>query len=274
MATKDQYVLERSYSAASRLNFQFYLWKQTLKFNLHPSIPTPKANAKIADVATGTGIWLLDLARELPTTIQMDGLDISLSQAPPKAWLPANINMMLWNIFDDVPEDLVGQYDIVHVRLLLLVITNANAVPVLQRLARLLKPGGYLQWEELSGFEHRVVTVNPAIQIAAFQDMHKIMDGHGRLEWTLQLPTSMSENGFEDTTIHKYLDSMDLAKAHSDMLLIMLEEFGAGIAKSKGEEEGRRCSSLLSVFIRSHKKGAAMYVPKLVCVGRKRKDGA
>lgn len=274
MATEDQYLLERSYSAASRLNFQFYLWKQTLKFNLHPSIPNPNVDARIADVATGTGIWLLDLAREVSTTIQLDGLDISLSQAPPKAWLPANINMRVWNIFEDVPEDLVGQYDIVHVRLLLLVVTNANAVSVLQRLARLLKPGGYLQWEELSGFEHRVATVNPTIQTTAFQEMHKIMDGHGRLEWILQLPTSMSENGFEDTAIHQYLDGMDLAKAHSDMLLIMLEEFGAGIAKSKGEGEGTKMQQLIERIHQESQKGAAMYVPKLVCVGRKRQDGA
>ena len=57
------------------------------------------------------------------------------------------------------------------------------------------------------------------------------MDGRGRFEWTLQLPTSLSENGFEDSRIYHYEDSMEMAKAHNDMLLVMLE-FAAGIAKS------------------------------------------
>lgn len=211
MATADQYALDRSYSAASRLNYQFFLWKNTLKFNLQPSIPTPGATARIADVATGTGIWLLDLAHGVPATVQMDGMDITLSQAPPKQWLPPNVNMRVWNIFEDVSEDLVGQFDIVHVRLLLLITPNNNAVPVIKRLAKMLKPGGYLQWEELNGFHHRVVTVNPSVDTSAFQEMHEIMDGQGRFEWTLQLPTSLSENGFEDSKIYHYEDSMDLA---------------------------------------------------------------
>ncbi|CAF9906016.1 hypothetical protein IMSHALPRED_004049 [Imshaugia aleurites] len=274
MATIDQYALDRSYSAASRLNYQFYLWKNTLKFNLHPSIPTPSATGRIADVATGTGIWLLDLAHEVPTTVRMDGLDITLSQTPPKQWLPPNINMRVWNIFTDLPEDLVGQFDIVHVRLLLLVIPDNDAVPVIKRLATMLKPGGYLQWEELSGFDHRVVTVSPAVNTSAFQEMHKLMDGHGRLEWTLRLPSSMSENGFEDADIHRYEDGMDLAKAHSDMLLVMLKEYAAGFAKSERGEEAGEMQRLIQHIHAESLEGAAMYVPKIVCVGRKKLDGA
>ena len=273
MSTIDQYTLDRGYSAASRLNYQFYLWKKTLKFNLHPSIPVPKDTARIADVGTGTGIWLLDLAEEVPTSVQMDGLDITLSQAPPKQWLPPNISMREWSIFEDVPGDLVGKFDIVHVRLLLLVIPDDNAVPVVQRLAKMLKPGGYLQWEELSGFGHRVVTVNPSIQTPAFQEMYRIMDGRGKFEWTLRLPTSMSENGFEDAQIHQYEDNMDLAKAHSDMLLEMLEEFATGIAKSKGGEEARKMQQLIQRIYSESQEGAAMYVPKIVCVGRKKLHG-
>ena len=274
MATIDQYALDRGYSAASRLNYQFYLWKDTFKFNLHPSIPTPVPTARIADIATGTGIWLLDLAHELPTSVRMDGFDITLSQAPKKQWLPQNINMRVWNVFEALPEDLIGQFDIVHVRLLLLVIPSNNAVPVIQRLWKMLKPGGYLQWEELSGFDHHVLTVDPSVQTRAFQEMHKIMDGTGRLEWTLNLHTSMDENGFEDSKIYPYQDNIYLAKAHSDMLLVMLEEVAMGLAKSKGAEEGERIMQLIPDIYRESQEGAAMSVPKIVCVGKKRFSSA
>ena len=99
--------------AASRLNLQHYLWKESLQFNLHPSISIPK-EARIADAATGTAIWLVDVAREYPTA-QLDGFHINTSQAPPKQWLPPDIILETWNIFDDVPEQMNGVYDIVHV---------------------------------------------------------------------------------------------------------------------------------------------------------------
>lgn len=53
----DQYASDRSCSAASRLNYQLYLGKNTLEFNPHPSIPTPKRTARIADVTKETSIW-------------------------------------------------------------------------------------------------------------------------------------------------------------------------------------------------------------------------
>lgn len=54
--------------------------------------------------------------------------------------------MRVWNIFEDLPEDLAGKFDIVHVRLLLLVIPDDNnAVTVIERLDKMLNPGSYLQ---------------------------------------------------------------------------------------------------------------------------------
>jgi len=93
MADKDSYVLYRSYCAACRLNYQSYLWREILGFYLHPSIPPLKDGTRIADVATGTGAWMLGLNREAPVHLRLDGMDINLAQAPLKQWLPPNINM-------------------------------------------------------------------------------------------------------------------------------------------------------------------------------------
>ena len=273
MTDQDDYALDRSYSAASRFNLQFYLWKETLQFNLHPSIPNPEANPRIADVATGTGFWLLDLASTLPTSVQLDGFDITLTQAPPGVWLPKNINMSIWNVFEDVPKHLAGKFDIVHVRLLLLVVSNATVESVVRRLAELLKPGGYLQWDELSCYEHYVKTVDPTVPTPGFQEMHKIMDGRGQMDWTLRLPTTMNENGFEKGAIYQYFDSSGFAKANTDMLLIMLEEFGKGLAKTKGPEEDVKMQYLIQRIYKESQHGAAICVPKLVCVGRKKESG-
>ena len=137
LADGRDYMLDRSYAAAARLNFQQYLWKESLQFNIHPSIQISEHDARIADVATGTAMWLIDLARELPKA-QLDGFDISLAQAPHQQWLPANVKLRTWNIFDDVPDDLVAKYDIVHVRLLIVVVKNSDPRPIIRNLAKML----------------------------------------------------------------------------------------------------------------------------------------
>lgn len=134
------YMLEQHFAAASRLNFQFYLWKESLQFSIHPSIPVPE-DARIADVATGTAIWLIKLAHELPSA-RLDGFDIKLDQAPPAQWLPPQVHLRTWNVFDNVPDDMLGAYDVVHMRLLVLVVENRDPRPIVRNLRKMLKPGG------------------------------------------------------------------------------------------------------------------------------------
>ena len=136
-------MLGRSYAAASRLNLQHFLWKESLHFNLHPSIPIPEA-AFIAEVAAGTKLLLIDVAREHPNA-RLDGFDIDISQAPPREWLATNITLKTWNIFDDVQEHMIGIYDVVHVRLVAIVVQESDPRPILRNLIRMLKPGGYIQ---------------------------------------------------------------------------------------------------------------------------------
>ena len=117
-------MLDRRYVAASRSNLQHYLWKDSLEFNLHPSIPFP-IEAVVADVATGTAFWPIDVAHEYPT-IHLHCFDINTSQAPPKPWLPPNVTVETWNVFDNLPEHMIGLYDVVHVRLLALVVQGGE----------------------------------------------------------------------------------------------------------------------------------------------------
>ena len=136
------YLLNRGQVGACRLNLQYYLWKSALGFSLYPSISVGPQTT-LADVATGTGLWLLEMAELYPET-QMDGFDIDLSMAPNQHWLPANVKIRYWSIFEEPPDHLIGKYDIVHVRLLVLVVTN-DASSVLRNLSRLLKPGDVLK---------------------------------------------------------------------------------------------------------------------------------
>ncbi|MCJ1248823.1 hypothetical protein MMC30_006043 [Trapelia coarctata] len=268
MSDKDRYVLGRSYTAACRLNYQSYCWRDILGFYLHPSIPL-KDGARIADVATGTGAWMLGLAREAPVQLRLDGMDISLAQAPLQHWLPSNVNLSTWNFFDEVPNDLVGRFDVVHVRLVLVVVQNDNAASVVRNLGKLLKPGGYLQWDELNYFEHRVLTISPSVQTDASKELHKFLHGSGKFDWTLQLDRLMTSNGFEDAVLHQYQDGPEHLTAMSDLLMATMEEVSAGLIKSGREEKGKWLRELIPRVYRESIDGAVISVPKLVCVGRK-----
>ncbi|KAK3171691.1 hypothetical protein OEA41_003775 [Lepraria neglecta] len=106
-----------------------------------------------------TGIWLLDFARQHTQAAQLDGLDISLDQVPHTAWLPSNVSFCRYDIYEEPPKDLVGKYDIIHVRHLTLVVKQNDPTVVLDNLLIMLStfysPCGT---DELSGNDYTLLS--------------------------------------------------------------------------------------------------------------------
>ncbi|PYH44435.1 class I SAM-dependent methyltransferase [Aspergillus saccharolyticus JOP 1030-1] len=138
----------RHSEAAARLYLQHWMILDQLSSLLDPSIPL-EGSLKIVDIACGTGIWLLDLAKHLPPTAELHGFDISSAHFPTPRELPANVVLDTWDALGPVPEHLHGQYDLVHCRGMMLYIQGGDPSRLLANLALLLKPRGWLQWEEL-----------------------------------------------------------------------------------------------------------------------------
>lgn len=271
---KDAYVLNRDHAAAARLNYQFFLWRETLGFNLHPDIPAPKPDARIADVATGTGIWLIDVARSLPNTVQFQGLDIDISQCPPKQWLPSNMKTRAWDMFQEVPKDLVGQFDIVHVRLLGLVIKDNNSLPAIASLHKLLKPGGYLQWDEMADASSYVASVDSTIKTDGVEALRKYMNSpkgneKGLDNWRSGLPDNLNQNGFVKAKLHTYKPELSLAKFWNDNFLLVVEEFTSKVFK--GTDKAAEAYQLLNNAVEDVHHGAVIVIPLTVVVAMKRK---
>ncbi|QDS69519.1 hypothetical protein FKW77_007403 [Venturia effusa] len=110
-------------------------------------------NPKIADVATGTGIWARSISALYPTA-RLDGYDFDTSKFPPEVASEKNgdakVKLSHANILDlnTFPPEMVGQYDVVHVRLLIYALTKDEWPVAAKTLESLLKPGGWLLWEE------------------------------------------------------------------------------------------------------------------------------
>jgi ubiquinone/menaquinone biosynthesis C-methylase UbiE len=107
-------------------------------------------HAAVADVACGTGIWLIDLARSLPPTSRLDGYDFDTSKYPEAGSVPSNVNFKFANALEEFPEEVQGVYDLVHVRLMMFGLKAEQWEIVAANLFKLLKPGGYLLWDEMS----------------------------------------------------------------------------------------------------------------------------
>lgn len=82
-------------------------------------------------------IWILDVSRQLKSA-HLDGFDISPDQFPQEYCLPASVALQTLDIFSDVPEEFVGKYDIVNVRLFLIVVRNDDPRPILKNLISML----------------------------------------------------------------------------------------------------------------------------------------
>lgn len=85
-------------------------------------------------------IWPLDLVRQLPSTVQLYGFDISSSQFLHPNYLPANVKLeVLDSLRVDPPEELLESFDIVHLRLWLGVVMNGDPSTLLTHALKLLR---------------------------------------------------------------------------------------------------------------------------------------
>ena len=135
-----------------RLDEQHIATTKTFGFLVHPNIPLSSPTLKIADIGTGTGIWLLDVAKSLPPTCQLIGFDVSPSAFPPTQTLPPNVSFQTQDMLLPFPASEIGTFDVVAVRFVSVATTRAAWALAIENLMTLLKPGGWLQWIDSCNF--------------------------------------------------------------------------------------------------------------------------
>ncbi|KAI0528428.1 hypothetical protein GGR58DRAFT_320518 [Xylaria digitata] len=257
----DDYALMRDCDASSRLTAQHYLWKNLLGYLIHPDIPTRGDDLKIADVATGNGIWLQDLAETTPFSTELHGFDISLDQVGPKPWLQANIRMHTWNIFEEPPSQFLEYFDIVHVRLITVVVKNNDPRPILKNLTKLLKPGGYLQWDEVDTIGCSIKTA-PGVTAENLDFLFSQLKG--RDTWKYHLTYILDNNGYSGSLLYTHEYGLGTARFWNDVYISTWKEFAESVLRTPEVSRELELKSMEEV-----RNGAAIMVPKLVWVTRK-----
>ena len=139
----EAYMLQRDSKESMRLNGQHEFMRALSSNNLiHPSIPRGSLQA-IADVGTGTGVWLEDTAHDLLTSgtpsgnIEFVGFDISPQQFPQSR--NKGMDFVTHNIIEPFPQQYREKFDLVHVRLLSYAIKANDLLKAVENVIEILR---------------------------------------------------------------------------------------------------------------------------------------
>jgi SAM-dependent methyltransferase len=147
-------MLGRGLGPSLRLLAQHWLWKDHYGWNLYPGTsPTNQvleqdqggspAPQRIADIATGNAIWLIEEAALHPSNTYF-GFDINTAGFPPTDTLPSNVTLQRLDATAPVPPEHIAVFDAVHIRLLVPAVRANDPRPILRNALAMLKPGEML----------------------------------------------------------------------------------------------------------------------------------
>jgi hypothetical protein len=209
----------------------------------------------------------------------MVGLDLFPVHFPAAGNLPENIKLGVLDAFsEDVPEEHVGQYDVVHVRVFTGVVKNNDPAPLVRNAFKMLKPGGYLQWDEFDGGSWKAVAPGDDSSVStsattemlqtALESSRKAMNL--QYSWIENLGKIFQEHGLE-LLEHKRMDvKKELRKTMTDSLLMTLHHVSR-IAVRNGCLVGtdKNWEQLWTSSGEEVEKGVSLTMDMLITVGRK-----
>ncbi|MBX5457674.1 MAG: methyltransferase domain-containing protein [Thermogemmatispora sp.] len=151
------YLLPKDLGEVNRLDFQHYMFRAALRGNYLAPIEQPR---RILDVGCGTGRWAIELAQQFP---QAEVIGVDVEQAKSTSRTPSNYRFVRGDVLQGLPFE-ENTFDFVHQRLLLLAIPLAAWPGVVQELARVTAPGGWVELLETSISPNDFVPCGPAMQ--------------------------------------------------------------------------------------------------------------
>ncbi|KAL4930306.1 uncharacterized protein BDV17DRAFT_289915 [Aspergillus undulatus] len=273
-----EYMIQTNSQSSARLNLQHYWVEETLDYLLHPDIPVSE-DANIADIATGTGIWPISLSRRVPSTVQIDGFDITADQFPPADWLASNVNLHTLDILKPVPQVLEGQDDVVCIKYFGVLIRNNDPKYVLRNLVDMLKHGGYIQWVESDIYNqavvksaHSTLTAPTALE-QQLELWRRYLDASGlHYDWLKTLPVLCKDIGMSDAQVYTPNIIPALRFTATTLVLGAWEELSYNLLDGKPDESlgsGAELREKLAVFWKEVEAGIALDLPFYVTVARK-----
>lgn len=271
---RDDYLLERGAAASARLMFQHYAITRAQGWLLHPDVQSsvPKSKSlRIADLATGNAIWPFEAA-ELYPDAEVVGFDISDAQFPSKMTWPSNVRLELGDLFLPVPAKYQQYFDIVHVRLIVAAIYIMDKDVLLKNILSMIKPGGYIQWDELIEPTGIIVdeNLNTDYKMAKWTElMYSLAGFRPATIWANTLPLVFEQYGLENIVGYKPPIKPHTLPAQTQSLTWSYREV-VGVALKSGKANAEEIIKLANRDIEeSLASGNLFAYAWIVAIGRK-----
>lgn len=247
---------------------------------LDEQIPYQKPNLRIADISCGTGIWLLDLLPSCHPTTEFFALDLNTAQLPPDPWLPPSITPIQFNLYDDdLPDGLhEASFNIINISIVFSFVKDDRIEKVFRNITRLLKPGGYLQWTELDGYNAECISPRPQYRASAVPHFAKelwTLIGETCCSWPSRLDEIMAKQGLHDTICRRPPPKQDKLKIWmQDFLMVHKEISDLFAVTSASCEQSQYAVRVYRELLDEARKetqraGIALWMPVIRAVGRK-----
>nr|BBH93676.1 hypothetical protein KTA_18750 [Thermogemmatispora argillosa] len=203
------YLLPKDLGEVNRLDFQHYVLRAILRGNYLAPIEQPR---RILDVGCGTGQWAFELARQFPHA-EVIGLDLEQVKATQP---PPNYRFIQGDVLKGLPFE-NNSFDFVHQRLLVGAIPLAAWPGVVQELARVTSPGGWIELVELSTHISNLIPSGPANQQLA------------SLTGQLAALRGLDSEGIVMRSLDRYLEQAGLVNVQRHPIKVPLGEWGGRI---------------------------------------------
>lgn len=145
------------------------------------------------------GLWLLDLAKELPPSAILHGIDIEGNRFPPPGpSRPQNMSFSVASILE-LPDSWSNRFDLIHQRLLVCGLLRKDWPTALSQMYRALRPGG---WVQLAEYNNHWGTGPYALQQEQVYETMANHHGHN-MRINEALPGLLREAGFTDVRLER-----------------------------------------------------------------------
>ncbi|KAL6695439.1 S-adenosyl-L-methionine-dependent methyltransferase [Trichoderma pleuroticola] len=170
-AAREAYILPNNRQEIERMKNQHEWIKGSFGGLIKAPVDYQRENQKILDSATADGTWLRDVSPLFPLETEFVGFDIAPELYPALESLPPNVSLVLGDLSQDLPSQWTMYFDLVHQRFIFPSFSIAAIEKSVERLAKCVKPGGWIQFVEPAANEN-VSGPGPS----AFTTLHQIAD--------------------------------------------------------------------------------------------------
>ncbi|KAJ7267775.1 S-adenosyl-L-methionine-dependent methyltransferase [Mycena rebaudengoi] len=190
-----QYALPADYVEKERLILQHQVLKKLFGNRILLAPVELEQDAKVLDIGTGTGFWILDLAEFVDARISMVGVDIEPGLFPTSP--PKNVEFRV-ECGTSLPADWTGTFTLVHQRLLMLALQISQWPVALREIHRVLQPGGWVQLCESTGWIEGEYPNKPCMErlVTMFRCLTNSRNIY--MDCARDIPKMLDEAGFVD----------------------------------------------------------------------------